>query len=260
MSSPEHTQRMRSHFTEQLIANYLPNHPQIANAFRAVDRAHFIPRQYQHRNNLAYEDKVIPLQEGSTISQPSLVARMLTYLNVKEGQNVLEVGSASGYQAALLGELVGPRGSVHTIEINHELVEHASAALQTYPNVTVHEADGTHGIPAHAPYDRIIVTAAGTEVPVALRDQLAVGGLLLMPVGPQNKPQKLILLRKVADDDWDAETLSGDVLFVPFRGFTPKGQDAEQSLVVRDSPPKKLSDTARDKLISLLIRGKKRRD
>ena len=142
----------------------------------------------------AYADHPLPIGHGQTISQPLMVAEMTARLRLREADKVLEVGTGSGYQAAVLSQLVA---EVHTIERLPALARQASDLLRTlaYSNVFVHEGDGTRGWPASAPYDAIIVTAAAPGVPDALRQQLTEGGGLAIPVGPRHI-QDLAIVRR----------------------------------------------------------------
>jgi protein-L-isoaspartate(D-aspartate) O-methyltransferase len=155
-------------------------------AFRAVDRRAFVPTA---EARAAYDDAPIRLRHDdrtgamvSTISQPSMVAYMLEELDVHAGHHVLEIATASGYDAALLSRLVGDGGTVHTVEIDAELAATAAARLRDRSNVTVVHHDGHEGFEPAAPYDRIIVTAGALEVEDAWRRQLVDGGRLVVPV------------------------------------------------------------------------------
>ncbi len=164
----------------------------VAEAFRAVNREDFVPEEERGR---AYGDRPLPIGFGQTISQPFLVAFMTDMLDPAAHHVVLEVGTGSGYQTAMLAEIVH---TVHSIEVVPQLAECAAKRLSDlgYDNVTVQSGDGYAGLPEHAPYDRIIVTAAAPYVPRALVDQLAPGGLLLIPVGLPGRYQELMLVEK----------------------------------------------------------------
>jgi protein-L-isoaspartate(D-aspartate) O-methyltransferase len=162
----------------------------------------------------AYDDAPQPIGLGQTISQPYMVARMTELLELGDDSRVLEVGTGSGYQAAVLGVLAH---EVWTIERHAALAAEAQRTLAAlaYDNVHVVVGDGTLGLPAHAPYDAIVVTAAAPHIPPALRDQLALGGRLVIPVGDR-ETQRLTLLRR--DPTGDRESTVLDCRFVPLVG------------------------------------------
>jgi protein-L-isoaspartate(D-aspartate) O-methyltransferase len=130
----------------------------------------------------AYQDSPLPIGKGQTISQPYIVAYMTQHLDLDGNEKVLEIGTGSGYQAAILGRLTS---EVHTIERHKNLADGASVLLDElgFDNITIHVGDGTRGLPEYAPFDAIMVTAAAPDVPLPLLDQLAEGGRLIMPVG-----------------------------------------------------------------------------
>jgi protein-L-isoaspartate(D-aspartate) O-methyltransferase len=156
----------------------------------------------------------LPIGARQTISQPYIVALMTDLAEIKKDETVLEIGTGSGYQAAVLSELAG---EVYTIEIIDMLGRRAAADLERldYDNVSVRVGDGYAGWPEHAPFNAIIVTAAPDKVPQPLVDQLAVGGRMVIPVGPQNDLQVLRRLTKEADGDVSVENITA-VRFVPF--------------------------------------------
>ncbi len=164
----------------------------VIQAMFDVERHLFVP---ENMRLYSYRDQPLPIGEGQTISQPSLVAFMTELLELKRTDKVLEIGTGSGYQAAILGELVD---SVFTIEIIEVLGNRSKKLLQElgYDNVHVSIGDGYRGWPEYAPFDAIIVTCAPSDIPQPLQDQLAEGGRMVIPVGPQNSVQELILLRK----------------------------------------------------------------
>ena len=151
----------------------------VLEAMRSVPRHCFVPEEYR---DMAYSDGPLPIGSGQTISQPYIVALMSESVALKGSENVLEVGTGSGYQAAILGKLAR---QVHTIERHAHLAEQARRVLEAleYKNVTVHTGDGSKGLPEHAPYQAIIVTASAPKVPKPLLDQLDEGGRLVVPVG-----------------------------------------------------------------------------
>lgn len=151
----------------------------VLDAFLSVPRHRFVP---PNQHLYAYQDSPLPIGLGQTISQPYIVAYMTAQLDLQGDETLLEIGTGSGYQAAILGKLAK---QVHTIERHPKLAEVAGRVLQdlAYDNITIHVGDGTHGLPEYGPYQGIVVTAAGPDVPQPLLDQLAEGGRLVMPVG-----------------------------------------------------------------------------
>lgn len=180
-------------------------------AMAAVPRHFFVPAEL---NAQAYDDNALPIGEHQTISQPFVVALMAAALQLKGAERVLEVGTGSGYAAAVLSRLAG---AVWTLERFRSLAHTAAQRLRDggYPNVHVGVGDGTGGWPAHAPYDAITVAAAGPHVPQALVAQLAPGGRLVMPVGDRDEQQLVRVVR--APNGIQTETL-GPVRFVPLVG------------------------------------------
>jgi protein-L-isoaspartate(D-aspartate) O-methyltransferase len=177
-----------------------------------VPRHEFVPEEYL---NQAYEDHPLPIGYGQTISQPYIVALMTQLLKLKHGEKVLEIGTGSGYQAAVLAELTD---EVYSIEIIKELAEQAEEKLKRlgYTNVEVKQADGYYGWEEHAPYDAIIVTAAPDHVPQPLVEQLADGGRLVIPVGPPGSYQTLWQVTRQGDEVV-SKNITG-VIFVPLTG------------------------------------------
>ena len=164
----------------------------VLEVMRSVERHNFVPENYRDR---AYSDGPLPIGHGQTISQPYIVAFMTEQLQVSSQHKILEIGTGSGYQAAILGELAK---HVFTIEIIPELAEGAKNILNhlSYKNITVRAGDGYKGWPNKAPFERIMVTAAPTEVPQTLVDQLAPGGRMVLPVGAQFLVQYLWVIEK----------------------------------------------------------------
>ena len=183
--------------------------PRVLDAMRRVPRHLFVPEEYRWR---AYDDSPLPIGHDQTISQPYIVGYMSEALELRPTDRVLEIGTGSGYQAAILGELAA---QVYTIEIVPELAERARGALSAagYQNVHVRQGNGYLGWPDAAPFDRIIVTAAPDKVPQALVDQLAVGGIMVVPVGGVYDDQVMTILRKTDKGVITRETLP--VRFVP---------------------------------------------
>jgi protein-L-isoaspartate(D-aspartate) O-methyltransferase len=164
----------------------------------------------------AYEDSPLPIEEGQTISQPYIVALMLEAARLGAGDRMLEVGAGSGYASAVAAHLVA---HVDAVERHARLVELARERLARLgiANVDVHVGDGSTGWRSGAPYDAIVVAAAGPRVPAALREQLAVGGRLVIPVASGYGAQRLVLVERRGDAEWHEDDLGG-VMFVPLVG------------------------------------------
>ena len=194
---------------QQLLARDITD-PRVVRAMRRVPRDRFVPPEHRQR---AYEDRPLPIGFRQTISQPYIVAYMTQALQLTPDAKVLEVGTGSGYQAAVLAELAA---AVYSIEIVTQLAERARDTLAQlgYANVQVRQGDGYAGWPEQAPFDAIMVTAAPDHVPQPLVDQLAIGGRLIIPVG-QNR-QTLTILTRTEDGVEQDTTLP--VLFVPMTG------------------------------------------
>lgn len=187
--------------------------PRVLAAMRQVPREAFLSDSLRE---FAYDDTPLPIEEGQTISQPYIVARMAEAAEIGPADRVLEIGSGSGYAAAVLGELAAEVFTVERHEALASLARHRLGALG-YANVEVRTGDGTLGWPQKAPFDAIIATAGGPRIPQALRDQLAVGGRLVMPVGDAETRQHLLRLTRRDSDEWLQETLEV-VRFVPLIG------------------------------------------
>ncbi len=187
--------------------------PLVLNAMRTVPREEFLPA---HLRDDAYEDTPLPIGEGQTISQPYIVAFMVEALGLEGGETVLEIGAGSGYAAAILSRIAS---DVYTVERIGELAQKAASRLEDlhYDNVHVLHADGTRGWPDHAPYDAIIVAAGGPEIPKSLKQQLKIGGRLVIPVGGDPRAQELIRVTRMSEDDYKTEDIA-DVRFVPLLG------------------------------------------
>jgi protein-L-isoaspartate(D-aspartate) O-methyltransferase len=192
----------------QIAARGVRN-PAVIEAMKSVPRHCFVPEDQRHR---AYQDGPLPIGHGQTISQPYIVAIMSELLGVKPGQRVLEVGTGSGYQAAVLAAM---GIEVFTIEIIAPLGEKAAQTLKDLGYATVHTriGDGYKGWPRQAPFDGIIVTAAPSRIPQPLKEQLAEKGCMVIPVGPANDIQQLFCLRKINGEIKQEKIF--DVRFVP---------------------------------------------
>jgi protein-L-isoaspartate(D-aspartate) O-methyltransferase len=185
-------------------------------AMRKVERHKFIPAEFRH---LAYKDTASPIGEDQTISQPYIVALMTELLQLKGEEKVLEIGTGSGYQAAILAELAK---EVYTIEILPELAERAEKLLKKlgYQNIKVKTGNGYLGWPQDAPFDGIIITCAPEEVPAPLIEQLAVGGRMVVPVGRGSQMLKLIVKKEGGIE----EKSIIPVIFVPMVGGQRKSE------------------------------------
>ena len=182
----------------------------VLQAMREVPRHEFVPN---HLKKYAYADEPLPIGEDQTISQPYIVAYMTEYLRLGTDHKVLEIGTGSGYQAAVLAEIID---TVYTIEIVDVLARRAEQTLERlgYENVFVKGGDGYKGWPEHAPFDAIIITAAPTKIPQPLLEQLKVGGHMILPLGDYS--QDLVLIEK-AEKGYDQKKLL-PVRFVPMTG------------------------------------------
>ncbi len=187
----------------------------VLRAISAVPRHLFVPEEYR---DLSYADRPLPIGYGQTISQPYIVAWMTELLELQPGDRVLEIGTGSGYQAAVLAEL--GYVEVYSIEIVPELAERSAALLEELGYaVTCTQGDGYYGWEEHAPYDAIIVTAAPDHLPQPLVEQLAEGGKIVIPIGPPGGYQSLWQFTKV-EGELEARNLGG-VMFVPLTGAHP---------------------------------------
>jgi protein-L-isoaspartate(D-aspartate) O-methyltransferase len=185
----------------------------ILDAFRAVPRELFVPEDVRE---FAYEDGPLPIEAGQTVSQPYIVALMISAAVIAPGSRVLEIGAGSGYAAAVMSRIAA---QVIALERHAELVELARERLERlgFANVRILEGDGTGGLPAEAPFEAILCAASGSHVPDALRRQLSVGGTLVMPLGAPDAVQKLVKVARRGDDLFEQEDL-GPVRFVPLIG------------------------------------------
>jgi protein-L-isoaspartate(D-aspartate) O-methyltransferase len=182
-------------------------------AMRKVAREAFVPDSLRE---LAYDDTPLPIGSGQTISQPYMVAFMIEALQLNGGEKVLEIGTGSGYAAAALAEIAG---DVTTIERLRPLAEQAAERLARlgYRHVHVEQGDGTSGWAEHAPYDAIVVAAGAPQVPEPLKQQLAIGGRLVIPVGADQESQQLVRVTRESATGFATEEIAG-VRFVPLIG------------------------------------------
>jgi protein-L-isoaspartate(D-aspartate) O-methyltransferase len=185
----------------------------VLDAFRAVPRDRFVPELSRRE---ARANRPLPIGHGQTISQPYVVAYMTEVLNLRSGDRVLEIGTGSGYQAAILAELTR---EVFSVEMVPALGKRARAVLDElgYDYVTTKVGNGYHGWPEHAPFDAVIVTAAATHIPPALVEQLSPSGRMIIPVGASSAVQQLALVQKSASGGVTTRWLLA-VRFVPFTG------------------------------------------
>ncbi|MFX0008536.1 MAG: protein-L-isoaspartate(D-aspartate) O-methyltransferase [Promethearchaeota archaeon] len=217
-----HFEEKRKRLVESLTDRGILTKPEVIRAMLKVPRHKFVPKDAE---SSAYMDSPLSIGLGQTISAPHMNAMMCEYLELKEGDKVLEIGTGSGYHAALCAELVAPKGSknpghVFTLERHEKLVKNARRSLEItgYGNVvTVIHGDGTLGYPEQAPYDKILVTAASpSKIPIPLRDQLKDGGILCIPAGSKNFGQNLYIIKK-RKHEFKSKKITG-VRFVPLIG------------------------------------------
>ena len=190
---------------------------EILNAFSKVKRENFIPKELK---SYAYEDIALPIGEGQTISQPYTIAMMLSLLELKKPQKVLEVGSGCGYALALLSEIVGKNGKVFGIEIIKELADKSKQNLKDY-NVEVYNKNGAEGLKEKAPFHCILISAACKEIPKTLLSQLKDNGIIVAPVGEHE--QSLVAVQKKKNKFIVKKEIPGFV-FVPFLNKKEKGE------------------------------------
>ncbi|MDR6204851.1 protein-L-isoaspartate(D-aspartate) O-methyltransferase [Paraburkholderia graminis] len=209
----------------------------VLDAMRRVPREAFVPDCLR---DLAYEDRPLPIGNDQTISQPAIVATMIEAAELSSADIVLDVGTGSGYAAAVAAAL---SAHVHSIERHADLVAMARDILArlNISNVTVYLGDGTAGLAEHAPYDAIIAAAGGPHIPRIWRKQLAIGGRIVMPVGRERHYQKLVKLVRRSEDDYESSSL-GEVSFVPLVGADAwPAPDAAQS---DGTAPQRIQETS----------------
>lgn len=213
---------MSEFFSQQDLINFLVQkerlrNPQIIKAFQKIDRKNFLP---ENQKKEAYLDQPLPIGFNQTISQPSTVAFMLELLAPQEKEKILDVGSGSGWQTALLAEIVGEQGKVYAIEIIPQLKEFGQRNIEKlkYKNVKIFCQDGSKGLPEYAPFDKIIVAAsAEKKIPQALLDQLRINGRLVLPIGGIYEIQEILLIEKETDEKYKEKSFYG-FRFVPLVG------------------------------------------
>jgi protein-L-isoaspartate(D-aspartate) O-methyltransferase len=204
---------LRKKMVERHIAARGVRDELVLEAMRRVPRELFVP---ENLREFAYEDAPLPIAGEQTISQPYIVAFMAEALLLKGGEKILEIGAGSGYAAAVLSEIAA---DVYTVERLGPLAEKAATLLAEvgYNNVHVLHGDGTKGWPEHAPYDAIVVAAGGPQVPETLKQQLKIGGRLVIPIGGDLRNQELVRVTRISADEYRSEDIA-DVRFVPLIG------------------------------------------
>ena len=195
--------------SSQLIPRNIKDDRVIAT-MQTVPRERFVPAEYR---GCAYDDRPLPIGNGQTISQPYIVALMTESLELSRDMKVLEIGTGSGYQSAVLAEIAK---EVYSVEINEDLFKRTKKILANYPDIKLSNHDGSTGWKKYSPYDRIIVTAAPSNIPEAYYDQLKEGGIMVIPVGPSSWSQELFKIIKTAGIIKKVKLC--DVAFVPLTG------------------------------------------
>lgn len=210
----EGTSRARENLVEHLRENGEISSDSVARAMATVPRHEFVPEPLRER---AYEDVPLDIGNDQVVTAPHLVARMAELLDIERGHSVLEVGTGSGYHAAVLAELAGPENVV-SIERFQDFAVRAQQALARtgYGDVSVVVGDGSLGLPEAAPFDRMNVAAVAPDVPTPLLDQLGTPGRMVIPLGPRDGPHELELL--ITDDGAIERSRHGRVRFVPLVG------------------------------------------
>jgi protein-L-isoaspartate(D-aspartate) O-methyltransferase len=231
-------QHARHQMVERHLARRGIRDARVLKAMEAVPREAFVEEGFEE---FAYEDSPLPIPEGQTISQPYIVARMAEAAKIDRHDTVLEVGAGSGYGAAVLSHLAG---QVAAIERHPALAEKAAARLAKLGrrNIDIRAGDGTKGWPEKAPFDAIIVSAGGPAPPKVLKEQLEIGGRLIIPVGRQERSQRLLRITRLAADRYEEEDLGG-VVFVPLIG---EGGWAEYPIQTKKSLPERIAEAGED--------------
>lgn len=217
---------LRDLMVDRQIASRGVRSKPVLDAMRSVPREAFLPKDLWE---FAYEDSPLPIEQDQTISQPYIVAMMIDALALKGGEKVLEIGTGSGYGAAILAKIAG---SVYTVERIGQLAEKSAAKLAElgFENIHVLHGDGTRGWAEHAPYDAIVVAAGGREVPESLKAQLKIGGRLVVPVGIDQRDQELLRVTRLSENEYETQDLA-DVRFVPLlgeEGWPEEGRTADR--------------------------------
>ncbi len=203
------------------LVNYLKTHgyiksPEVEKAFLETPRHLFVP---ENMLRYAYVNEPLPIGYGQTISQPSVVALMTELLSPKKGEKILEIGTGSGWQAAILARIVGDEGIVYTIERVRELAKFAKKNLEKLgiKNVRIICGDGSEGLKEYAPFDKIIYTAAVPKIPQFILDQLKKYGKIVAPVGKE-EVQKMVVIEKIGKKEVKTTEYPGFFVFVPLKG------------------------------------------
>jgi protein-L-isoaspartate(D-aspartate) O-methyltransferase len=216
--------RARDRMVDTQITRRGVRDARVLDAIRQVPREEFVDPGFEE---FAYDDGPLPIGANQTISQPYMVALMIEAAKLKPQDRVLEVGAGSGYAAAVMSRIAA---CVHTIDRHAELVDAARRRLQRlgFKNVELRVGDGTRGWPEAAPFDAILVAAGGPEVPATLKDELAIGGRLIIPVGLQRLHQTLRKVTRLSETQYQEEDLGG-VAFVPLIGEQGWAEDGRRS-------------------------------
>jgi protein-L-isoaspartate(D-aspartate) O-methyltransferase len=241
-TTPDLTQPRAEMVDNQIVARGVHSEP-VLKAMRAVPREAFLT---EHLREFAYDDSALPIDAGQIICQPYIVALMAEAAMLKGGERVLEIGTGSGYSAAVLSRIAG---EVYSVERLAPLASKAAATLADlgYRNVHVRHADGTLGWPEHAPYDAILVAASGPSIPKSLQSQLKIGGRLVVPVGADPRAQELMRITRTGENEYKTEDIA-DVRFVPLlgeEGWPPDNiqfAPAKQRVLVAKTPDQRLAN------------------
>ncbi len=207
----------RKKMVERLLESGYIKTEKVRKAMEAVPREEFIPAS---NRPYAYADQPLPIGEGQTISAPHMVAMICEILELEDGMDVLEIGTGFGYNAAVVAQIIGEKGHLYSIERISSLAETAKENLKRTgldENITVIVGDGTKGYTEEAPYDRIYGTASAPSLPEPLREQLKIGGIMLIPVGEKNYFQDLVYIKRESEDKYEKKS-TGGVAFVPMIG------------------------------------------
>ncbi|MDB5452570.1 MAG: protein-L-isoaspartate(D-aspartate) O-methyltransferase, partial [Caulobacteraceae bacterium] len=239
----------RERMVDRQVARRGVRDPQVLDAMREVPRESFVPYPLQE---FAYEDCPLPIEAGQTISQPFIVGLMVEAAEIRPGDRVLEIGAGSGYAAAVISRIAD---RVYAVERHDELTVLAAGRLKRlgYDNVEVRTGDGTRGWPKAAPFDAILAAAGGPAIPQTLKDQLDIGGRLVMPVGETQREQRLVKVTRTSATHFEEEDLGG-VMFVPLIGEHGWTGDEPESPGSRRAPePRSFREPAPVQSISELI-------